>query len=150
MEGDLGNVNVATFSEYVLMPTPHSSESDLSSMSGLQLPPLASHLFHFSSESVTELKEEAGAFSSHDALCAFIWQRMTLARMQCGVLSDPPGRDSTSGLCFAVNIRSQMSPLLPHSYMGKASMGCVTEKISVATIILNNGLKHASATMRRF
>ncbi|KAF5573677.1 BAHD acyltransferase DCR [Fusarium pseudoanthophilum] len=149
MEGDLGNVDVAAFPEYVLMPTPHSTEGDLSSMSGFQLPPLASHLFHFSSESLTKLKEDAGAFSSHDALCAFTWQRMTLARMQCGVFSDPPGRDSTSRFCFAVNIRSRMSPPLPPSYMGNASMGCVTEKISVATIISDNGLKHASAAMRR-
>ncbi|RBR18061.1 hypothetical protein FVER53590_04306 [Fusarium verticillioides] len=149
MEGDLGNIEMAAFPEYVLMPTPDSAESDLSSMSEFKLPPLSSHLFHFSSESLTKLKEEVGAFSSHDALCAFTWQRMTLVRMQSGVFIDPPGRDSTSRFCFAVNIRSRMSPPLPPSYMGNASMGCVTEKISVATIISNNGLKHASATMRR-
>ncbi|KAF5646953.1 BAHD acyltransferase DCR [Fusarium tjaetaba] len=130
MEGDLDNVDVAAFPEYVLMPTPHSTEGDLSSMSGFQLPPLSSHLFHFSSESLTRLKEEAGAFSSHDALCAFTWQRMTLARMHSGVFSDPLGRDSTSRFCFAVNVRSRMSPPLPPSYMGNASMGCVTEKIN--------------------
>ncbi|KAG9500671.1 hypothetical protein J7337_006350 [Fusarium musae] len=144
MEGDLGNVDMAAFPEYVLMPTPDSAESDLSSMSEFKLPPLSSHLFHFSSESLTKLKEEVEAFSSHDALCAFTWQRMTLARMQSGVFIDPPGRDSTSRFCFAPN-----EPPLPPSYMGDASMGCVTEKISVATIISNNGLKHASATMRR-
>ncbi|KAF4444327.1 BAHD acyltransferase DCR [Fusarium acutatum] len=149
MEGDLGNVNVAAFPEYVLMPTPHSKKGDLSSMSGFQMPPLTSHLFYFSPESLTKLKEETGAFSSHDALCAFIWQRMTLARMHSGVFSDPPGKDSISRFCFAVNVRSRMSPPLPPSYMGNASMGCVTEKISVASIISNNGLKEASATIRR-
>lgn len=148
MEGDLGNADVAAFPEYVLMPTPHSTEGDLSSMSGFQMPPLASHLFHFSPKSLTKLKAEAGAFSSHDALCAFIWQRMTLARMHSGVFNDPPG-DSTSRFCFAVNIRNRMSPPLPPSYMGNASMGCVTEKISVASMISNNGLKQASATIRR-
>ncbi|KLO81359.1 Uncharacterized protein LW93_8068 [Fusarium fujikuroi] len=149
MEGHLGNVDISAFPEYVLMPTPHSSEGDLSSMSGFQMPPLASHLFHFSPESLAKLKEEAGAFSSHDALCAFIWQRMTLARMHSGVFSNPPGEDSTSRFCFAVNIRNRMSPPLPPSYMGNASMGCVTDKISVASIISNNGLKQASATIRK-
>ncbi|EWZ48932.1 hypothetical protein FOZG_04401 [Fusarium oxysporum Fo47] len=148
MEGDLGNADVAAFPEYVLMPTPHSTEGDLSSMSGFQMPPLASHLFHFSPKSLTKLKAEAGAFSSHDALCAFIWQRMTLARMHSGVFNDPPG-DSTSRFCFAVNIRNRMSPPLPPSYMGNASMGCVTKKISVASMISNNGLKQASAAIRR-
>ncbi|KAJ4124825.1 hypothetical protein NW765_014353 [Fusarium oxysporum] len=42
-----------------------------------------------------------------------------------------------------------MSPPLPPSYMGNASMGCVTKKISVASMISNNGLKQASATIRR-
>lgn len=149
MEGDLGNVDVSAFPEYVLMPTPHSSEGDLSSMSGFQMPPLASHLFYFSPESLAKLKEEAGAFSSHDALCAFIWQRMTLARMHSGVFSNPTAEDSTSRFCFAVNIRNRMSPPLPPSYMGNASMGCVTENISVASIISNNGLKQASATIRK-
>ncbi|SCV60355.1 unnamed protein product [Fusarium fujikuroi] len=130
MEGDLGNVDISAFPEYVLMPTPHSSEGDLS-------------------KSLAKLKEEAGAFSSHDALCAFIWQRMTLARMHSGVFSNPPGEDSTSRFCFAVNIRNRMSPPLPPSYMGNASMGCVTDKISVASIISNNGLKQASATIRK-
>ncbi|KAG5747360.1 hypothetical protein H9Q70_009953 [Fusarium xylarioides] len=149
MEGDLGNADITVFSGYALMPTPHSTEGDLSSMSGFQMPPLASHLFHFSPESLVKLKEEAGAFSSHDALCAFIWQRMTLARMHSGVFSDPPGENSTSRFCFAVNIRNRMSPPIPPSYLGNASMGCVTEKISVASIISDNGLKQASAMIRR-
>ncbi|KAF5723739.1 BAHD acyltransferase DCR [Fusarium mundagurra] len=149
MKGDLGNVDVAAFPEYVLMPTPHVTEGDLSSMSGFQMPPLASQLFHFSPESLTKLKEEAGAFSSHDALCAFIWQRMTLARMHSGVFSNTPGEDPTSRFCFAVNVRNRTSPPLPPSYMGNASMGCVTEKISVASITSNNGLKQASAMIRR-
>ncbi|KAF5254102.1 hypothetical protein FANTH_984 [Fusarium anthophilum] len=149
MEGDPGIVDEAAFPEYVLMPTPHPIEGDLSSMSGFQMPPLASHLFHFSTESLTKLKEKAGAFSSHDALCAFVWQRMTLARMHSGFFSDPPTEDSTTRFCFAVNIRSRLSPPLPSSYMGNASMGCVTEKIAVASILSNNGLKQASATVRR-
>ncbi|KAF5559110.1 BAHD acyltransferase DCR [Fusarium phyllophilum] len=149
IEGDLGIADIAVFPEYVLMPTPHSAEGDLSNMSGFQMPPLASQLLHFSPESLTKLKEEAEAFSSHDALCAFIWQRMTLTRMQSGVFCDPPGEDTTSRFCFAVNIRNRMSPPLPPSYMGNASMGCVTEKISVASIISDNGLKQASATTRK-
>ncbi|KAF9772967.1 hypothetical protein IL306_009283 [Fusarium sp. DS 682] len=131
------------------MPTPHPTDGDGQGMQAFEMPPLSSHLFHFSPKSLAKLKADAAAFSAHDALCAFIWQRMTLARMHAGIFTDPPSDTQTSRLCFAVNIRNRMSPPLPPSYMGNASMGCVTDRMSVASITSNNGFKQASAAMRR-
>jgi hypothetical protein len=150
MEGKLGtDTDMSAFPEYTLMPTPHLADGDVQGMQTFEMPPLSSHLFHFSPESLAKLKADSMAFSSHDALCAFIWQRMTLARMRSGVFTDPPSDAETTRLAFAVNVRSRLSPPLPLSYMGNASMACVTERIRVASITSNNGLPQAAATMRR-
>ncbi|KAF5656278.1 acetyltransferase [Fusarium heterosporum] len=114
-----------------------------------EMPPLSSHLFHFSSESLKSLKEAAGAFSTHDALLAFIWQHMTLARLKSGVFANPPGDADMSALCLAVNVRNRMSPPLPPSYLGNASMPCVTEKLPVSSITSATSFPRIAATIRK-
>lgn len=150
MQGELGSgTDISAFPEYALRPTPHPADGDVEGMQSFEMPPLSSNLFHFSSESLVKLKADAMAFSSHDALCAFIWQRMTLARIRSGVFTDPPSNAETSRLAFAVNIRSRVSPPLPPSYMGNASMACVTRRTEVASLTSSDGLRQAAAAVRR-
>ncbi|GKU08253.1 unnamed protein product [Fusarium langsethiae] len=131
---------------YLLMPTPPQSNQ---AMPAFEMPPLSSRLFHFSSESLKNLKETAEAFSTHDALLAFLWQHMTLARVKSGVFSNPPGDADRSALCLAVNVRNRMRPPLPPSYLGNASMPCVTEKLPVSAIISGTSLPRVAATIRK-
>ncbi|KIL90116.1 hypothetical protein FAVG1_06854 [Fusarium avenaceum] len=150
MQGELASgTDISAFPEYVLRPTPNSAHGDFGGMPSFEMPPLSSHLFHFSPEALAKLKEDAVAFSSHDALCAFIWQRMTLARIRSGVFTDPPSETETTRLGFAVNIRSRVSPPLPPSYMGNGSMACVTRRMEVASLASSDGLRQAAAAMRR-
>ncbi|KAM0186096.1 hypothetical protein ACHAPI_011874 [Fusarium lateritium] len=150
MEGTLGmETDISAFPEYVLMPTPHAADGDVQGMQTFDMPALSARLFRFSPESLVKLKADAIAFSSHDALCAFIWQRMTLARMRSGVFNDPPSDAETTRLAFAVNIRSRLSPPLPHSYMGNASMACITDRVRVASLTSNDGFPQAAVMMRR-
>jgi hypothetical protein len=150
MQGELASgTDISAFPEYVLRPTPHAAGGDVGGMQSFEMPPLSSHLFHFSPESLVKLKADAMAFSSHDALCAFIWQRMTLARIRSGVFTNPPSEAETTRLGFAVNIRSRVSPPLPPSYMGNASMACVTRRIEVVSLTSSDGLRQAAAAMRR-
>ncbi|KAI3573533.1 transferase [Fusarium oxysporum f. sp. albedinis] len=145
MQGMPG-ADLDNFPEYVLMPTPHA---DAQGMPTFQLPPLSSRLFHFSPETLTNLKATAAAFSTHDALCAFVWQRMTMARMRSGVFTDPASDAETSALGFAVNVRNRMSPPLPPTYLGNASMACLTEKLTVSTITSDSGLPRVAAAIRK-
>ncbi|KAM0402765.1 hypothetical protein ACHAPZ_004256 [Fusarium culmorum] len=131
---------------YVLMPTPPQSNQ---AMPAFEMPPLSSRLFRFSSESLKNLKEAAEAFSTHDALLAFIWHHMTLARVKSGVFTNPPGDADVSALCVAVNVRNRISPPLPSSYLGNASMPCVTDKLPVSAIISGISLPRVAATIRR-
>ncbi|KAH6994661.1 transferase family-domain-containing protein [Fusarium venenatum] len=145
MEGNLDTESGDSYG-YQLMPTP-SGSNHISP--NFEMPPLSSRLFHFLSESLKNLKETAEAFSTHDALLAFIWQHMTLARLKSGVFANPPGDADMSALCLAVNVRSRMSPPLPPSYLGNASMPCVTEKLPVSAITSDASLPRVAAIIRK-
>ncbi|XEV01609.1 hypothetical protein FSHL1_006896 [Fusarium sambucinum] len=145
MEGQLDTESGDSYG-YQLMPTPPGSNHILPTF---KMPPLSSRLFHFSSESLKTLKETAAAFSTHDALLAFIWQHMTSARLKSGVFTNPPGDTDMSALCLAVNVRNRMSPPLPSSYLGNASMPCVTEKLPVSVITSGTSLPQVAATIRK-
>ncbi|KAF4448231.1 hypothetical protein F53441_8338 [Fusarium austroafricanum] len=142
------DVDLNGFPEYMLMPTPESTDG-VQGMGDFKMPPLSSHLFRFSPEALGKLKADAAAFSSHDALCAFVWQRMTLARCRAGVFANPPTDAEVSRLCFSVNIRNRMSPPLPPSYLGNASMACVTERMAVDSITSESGIPQAVAAIRK-
>ncbi|PMD47827.1 hypothetical protein L207DRAFT_416044 [Hyaloscypha variabilis F] len=137
--------NIADFPEYVLMPTPPTDVSAFVAPA-YQLPPMTSKIFYFSPEHLAELKAAAEAFSTNDALSAFFWHHMTLAR-------NPPNtttpNDKTSAVLFAVNIRARTSPPLPQTYLGNASLGGITQRLSIHSLVSpKTGLTQAVAALR--
>ncbi|SPO01824.1 related to trichothecene 3-O-acetyltransferase [Cephalotrichum gorgonifer] len=135
--------NIADFPEYKIDTQPQAGPPP-----GFQFPAMSSRVFHFSPESLAGLKASAAAFSTHDALCAFLWRQMTLARRIPGVSPDPPSSEERSALAFAVNIRGRASPPLPPTYMGNASMLTITDRLPASAIILGDGLPRAAAAVR--
>ncbi|KAH9324627.1 hypothetical protein KI387_004805 [Taxus chinensis] len=82
-------------------------------------PPFSEKIFHFSSQSISRLKEQANRgvsrdkpISSFQALSAHIWQAITRAR----------GLHSSELTTFklAINCRPRIVPPLPYSYFGNA------------------------------
>ena len=143
----LPGTDIADFPEYVLKPTPPSDVSALAAPT-YQLPPMTSKIFYFSPEHLAELKVTAAAFSTNDALCGFFWHHMTRSRnppSTADSISDP----KTSGVLFAVNIRNYTSPPLPQSYLGNASLGGITQRLSVPSLTTpSTGLIQAAASLR--
>ncbi|EPE28217.1 hypothetical protein GLAREA_09337 [Glarea lozoyensis ATCC 20868] len=146
----LPDANIAEFPEYFLMPTAKAS-------SGLapptyKLPPMVSKVFFVSRPKLEDLKTEARAFSINDALCAFFWHHMTLARASSS-LSPFRSIDNknvpTSAALFAVNIRSRTSPPLPRTYLGNACLGSLTKRLTIASLTHpETGLPQAAAALR--
>lgn len=69
--------------------------------------------FHFSSDTISRLKEKATMkCSSFQVIVAHLWRARTKA-----VFDDP---NEISAVLFAVDIRSKMLPPLPHGFMGNA------------------------------
>lgn len=99
MEGVPG-ANLVDFPEYTLLPSTNVSTEQMLAMA-FEIPPVAARIFHFSLESLAHLKAAAAAFSTNDALSAFIWQRMTLARTRSGIFADPSRGEETSALAYA-------------------------------------------------
>lgn len=147
MEGTPG-ANVIDFPEYRL-PTSDNMQTQPMPPMPLQLPPMGAHIFYFSTESLAGLKTAAAAFSTHDALCAFLWRHMTLARRFPGASPGPLSGQETSALLFAVNIRSRASPPLPPTYLGNASMATITDRLAVSTLTMDGGLPRAAAAIRK-
>jgi trichothecene 3-O-acetyltransferase len=140
----LPGTNIADFPEYLLMPTPPASASSLAPPT-YQLPPMTSKIFYFSPEHLGDLKLAAEAFSTNDALCAFFWHQMTLARNP----SPDPTDGKTSAVLFAVNIRNRTSPPLPQTYLGNASLGGITQRLTIPSLTHpKTGLTHAAAALR--
>ncbi|KAE9363958.1 hypothetical protein N431DRAFT_390173 [Stipitochalara longipes BDJ] len=141
--------NIAEFPEYVLMPTPPTDISALAAPT-YQLPPMTNKIFYFSPEHLAELKAAAEAFSTNDALCAFFWHHMTLARNPSS--SSPPSpttKEKTSAVLFAVNIRARTSPPLPQTYLGNASLGGITQRLTIPSLTAPKiGLTQAAAALR--
>ncbi|KAM5358303.1 hypothetical protein ACJZ2D_015402 [Fusarium nematophilum] len=142
MEGMPG-ANLVDFPEYTRRPS--------ADVSAEQMPQVAARIFRFSLESLAKLKAAAAAFSTNDALSAFIWQRITLARTRSGVFADPSpgGGEEASALGYAVNIRSRTSPPLPLSYLGNASIAYLTQRLAISTLASDTALPRAAIAIRK-
>ncbi|PGH31014.1 hypothetical protein GX50_06218 [[Emmonsia] crescens] len=150
--------DLAEFPEYILMPTaPTTVMADVNTHQiaamPTTLPPMTSHIFYFSSASLTALKAAASAFSTNDALCAFLWQHMTLARNPTDS-SRVEKSTKTSSLLFSVNIRGRTSPPLPPTYLGNASMAVITDHFPISLLTVtaadsDSALSRAAAAIRR-
>lgn len=147
MEGIPG-ADIVDFPEYRL---PNSTDMLAQQMppGDFQLPRMASHVFYFSPESLADIKTAAAAYSTHDALCAFVWRHMTMARRTPGAPPRPSDGEETSALAFAVNIRDRMSPPLPPTYLGNASMGSITNRLTVSALTADGGLPSTAAAIRK-
>ncbi|XP_071693959.1 uncharacterized acetyltransferase At3g50280-like [Rutidosis leptorrhynchoides] len=91
--------------------------------------------FHFSSGSVSRLKEKANIesnmndISSLQAVSALIWRCVTRARRQ--------GRNSETVCRLLVNNRRKMDPPLPDDYFGNV-IGTVMEKVTVEDLLTHD------------
>jgi hypothetical protein len=145
------------FPEYVLQPNPSIAAADINTEQMAQttfsLPSMTTHVFYFSPASLLALKAAAEAYSTNDALTAFLWRHITLARnpniqSSRSMVSGTVG-EKTSAVLYATNIRTRTSPPLPHSYLGNASMATITERHSVSTLASSSGLKIAAFAVRK-
>jgi hypothetical protein len=147
---ELLDTNIGDFPEYVLMPTTQAS-SQLAAPT-YQLPPMESKTFYFSPKKLMDLKTEARAISTNDALCAFFWHHMTLARATSSLSpfnSTDDKNAHVSATLFAVNIRGRTSPPLPQPYLGNACLGSLTKRLTVASLTHpETGLRQAAAALR--
>ncbi|CAG9987580.1 unnamed protein product [Clonostachys byssicola] len=134
------------FPEYQLIPASQLPPAQMSP----QLPSLVTHVFCFSPQTLAELKSSAAAFSTNDALCAFLWSRMTVARWTGEASSTQDDTtNKASSMWYAINIRSRTSPPLPPTYLGNGSMCTTTEPLTAATLLGENGLKQAATAIRK-
>jgi trichothecene 3-O-acetyltransferase len=137
--------NIADFPEYVLMPTPLAQATQMAPPT-FQLPPMTTKILYFSPEHLADLKIAAKAYSTNDAICAFFWHHMKLARNPS---NGPSENEKTSAALFAVNIRGRTSPPLPPNYLGNASLGGITQRLPITSLKdAHTGLRLASATLR--
>ncbi|RYP50893.1 hypothetical protein DL768_003682 [Monosporascus sp. mg162] len=149
MKGTPG-ARLADFPEYILHPTPKpAARNENIPQMPFQLPPMVSHIFYFSPGTLADLKATAAAFSTNDALCAFIWRNMTLARDFSGGSTDLDGGESSSAFTFSVNVRSRTCPPLPPTYLGNASMACMTDRLTVSTLTGGDGFPRAADVIRK-
>lgn len=136
---------VADFPEYVILPTPQTDGPQMGPPA-FEMPPMTSKIFYFSPENLVCLKTTAKAYSTNDALCAFFWHHMTLARNPSTNTCDD---NKTSSIGFAVNIRGRTSPPLPSTYLGNASFMSITQRLLVTSLKeLESGLVVAAAAVR--
>ena len=99
------------------------------------IPAMTSAIFHFSQRSLKKLKhlvqasqsqEAKVSISTYDALSAFLWHALTLARNNPSFTAapspDPLPPPETSILGYAVDARSRFSPPLPQKYIGNINL----------------------------
>jgi trichothecene 3-O-acetyltransferase len=142
--------------EYVLAPTPPTTAGDVNThqmaATPTTLPPMTARIFYFSPSSLCSLKIAASAHSTNDALYAALWRHITLARnpLQNTHVNTTHSAASpqTTALLYAVNIRPRLSPPLPPTYLGNASMASVTERLPISTLTSPLSLAAAAATIR--
>ncbi|KAI9733655.1 MAG: hypothetical protein M1834_003257 [Cirrosporium novae-zelandiae] len=100
--------------------------------------PVASMLFHFTAPKLAQLKRAATPhrsssatawISTNDALCAFLWQRITLARS----LHLSP--TISTKLTFAINGRPRLTPPLRQTYLGNVALNNYTHTPDIRTLI---------------
>ncbi|CAI6014629.1 unnamed protein product, partial [Clonostachys chloroleuca] len=137
---------LSDFPEYQLIPAAILQPPQMPP----QLPSLVTHVFCFSPQALAKLKCSAAAFSTNDALCAFLWSRMTVARWTGGASSPQDDiKNKSSSIWYAINIRSRTSPPLPSTYLGNGSMCTTTEPLAATTLLGDNGLTEAATTIRK-
>lgn len=137
--------NIADFPEYIILPTPPTDRPQMGPPA-FQMPPMSSKIFYFSPNHLAGLKIAAKAYSTNDALCAFFWHHMTVARNPNTNASD---NEKTSNIGFAVNIRGRASPPLPPTYFGNASFCAITQRLSVPSLKESeSGLAVAATAIR--
>ncbi|KAH9217559.1 transferase [Leptodontidium sp. 2 PMI_412] len=136
--------NISDFPEYVLAPTPPADQTNMAAPVGFQMPPMTSKIFTFSPSTLAALKVEAKAYSTNDAVVGLFWHHMSAARNP-----SPADDTATSAALFAVNIRGRTSPPLPQSYLGNASFGSLTPRLSITSLTHpSSGLSLASSSLR--
>jgi Transferase family len=147
----LPGFDIADAPEYVLMPTPPTSVSQMAPPT-YQLPPMTSKIFYFSPSHLADLKAAAKAYSTNDAICAFFWHHMALARNPPSTTGPNPNSTenaNTSAVLFAVNIRGRTSPPLPPTYLGNALLGGITQRLPIPVLTnTETGLCQATAALR--
>jgi hypothetical protein len=153
MSGTTG-AKLEEFPEYYLKSTAPSASVDQNSGQKTSipspLPPMISRIFYFSPSSLAELKEAAAAYSTNDALTAFLWRHMVLARNPVSKTKSPVDiAGEISHLLYAANIRSRTTPPLPKNYLGNAFIAVKTEPLRISTIISEAGLSSATSVIRQ-
>ncbi|KAK7906554.1 hypothetical protein PG985_016291 [Apiospora marii] len=136
------------FPEYLLKPDEKQptvpADENAPPPAAFQMPPMQCRILYFSGAKLAELKQEAAAYSTNDAMSAFLWCQMTAARNPS---SDVDGK--VSAFAYAVNIRSRTSPPLPPTYLGNGSMPSMTDRLPVSELLASGGgLKRAAAAIR--
>ncbi|KAL2067745.1 hypothetical protein VTL71DRAFT_15841 [Oculimacula yallundae] len=140
------NNNISEFPEYVLAPTPPSDQTSMAPPAGFVMPPMTSTLFTFSPSTLEALKASAKAYSTHDAILGFFWHHMSIARNPSPTSIS---ETDTSAALFAVNIRGRTSPPLPQTYLGNASFGSLTPRLSLSALTNpTTGLSLAATSIR--
>ncbi|KAK8102142.1 hypothetical protein PG984_015288 [Apiospora sp. TS-2023a] len=151
--------SMESFPEYILRPEENQQKifsvddkAPPPSGAAFQLPPMACRIFYFSGAKLADLKQEASAYSTNDALGAFLWCQMTAARNPSSSSSDLEGK--VSAFAYAVNTRSRMSPPLPPTYLGNGSVGSMTDRLPVSELVAAGGqgggnVKRAAAAIRK-
>ncbi|KAK7947056.1 uncharacterized protein PG986_011377 [Apiospora aurea] len=133
--------SMAEFPEYVLRPNEKQlslvvDETAATAAAAFQLPPMSGRIFYFSAAKLADLKREAAAYSTNDALCAFLWCQMTTARNPAASSSSSSATEGkVSAFTSAVNIRGRTNPPLPSSYLGNASLPSMTDRLPVSELI---------------
>ncbi|KAL9593883.1 MAG: hypothetical protein Q9219_007334 [cf. Caloplaca sp. 3 TL-2023] len=135
----------------LVAPPPWSSENQ--SPPAPPLPPMVAKIFHFPMLSITRLKEASqppqptGNFiSTNDAISAFLWRSITLARFsKCS----PEKTPRISALGFAVDGRSRLEPPLPKDYLGNVNIYAYSS-LPVSTMFadLNTAIPQIAAKVR--
>jgi trichothecene 3-O-acetyltransferase len=155
MTGLLG-ATLSDCPEYVLAPTPLATAGDVNThqmaTTPTILPPMTARIFSFLPSALSSLKIAASAHSTNDALYAVLWRHITLARnpLQNAHINTVQSATSpqTTALLYAVNIRPRVSPPLPPTYFGNASMASITERLPISTLTSPLSLAAAAAAIR--
>ncbi|KAK8024561.1 hypothetical protein PG993_012627 [Apiospora rasikravindrae] len=127
--------SMADFPEFILSPNEKppapAVDGEAPPPAAFQLPPMMVRILFFSTAKLAGLKQEAAAYSTHDALCAFLWCQMTAAR-------NPAPSAATEGkvsaFISAINVRGRANPPLPPTYLGNASIPSMTDRVPVSEL----------------
>lgn len=148
----LPGTDVVDFPEYVFYPTPQAEKgitdplAEKATAPAFTMPPMTAKICYFSPEKLATLKVTASSYSTYDAVCALIWNSITLARYP-GTIKEEEDEMMTALLC-SINIRPRASPPLPSTYLGNASMAVKTFPVSIASVKSASTLNRAANRVR--